>query len=154
MKLMTLALTTLLTSIVSNANAGTVLTGVDKYMADKPARVLEIRKLCQGHQDRAKVESAKQTMLFICAFDTAHTTGFNAITQDSGQFPDIHKIQSMDYTFEMMGVIHSVVKTCMKTMNVAPGNAWQDNEVAFCVATRGYEYGKRYGQQYLAGLLK
>lgn len=152
MKLVTLAVAAVLLPLVSTANAGSVLGGVDKYMADKPARILEIRKLCQGTLDRVKVESGKQTMLFVCAFDTAHTTGFNAATQDKGQLADIHKIQSMDYTFEMMNVIHQSVKECMKPRNITPSNAWQDDDVAYCVATRGYEYGKLYGQKYLGSI--
>lgn len=149
MKLATLALAIALLPVVSDANAGSVLSGVDKYMADKPARILEVRKLCQGTQDRAKVESGKQAMLFVCAFDTAHTTGFNAATQDKGQHVDIHKVQSMDYTFETMNVIHKSIKECMKVRNITPTNAWQDDDVAYCVAIRGYEYGKLYGQKHL-----
>lgn len=149
MKLITFTMATVLLSLVSNANAGTVLSGVDKYMADKPARILEVRKMCQGAQDRAKVESGKLAMLFVCAFDTAHTTGFNATTQDKGQLVDIHKVQSMDYTFETMNVIHKSIKECMKPRNITPANAWQDDDVAYCVAIRGYEYGKLYGQKHL-----
>ena len=152
MKSVTLAVAAVLLPLVSTANAGIVLSGVDKYMADKPARILEIRKMCQGTQDRAKVESGKQAMLFVCAFDTAHTTGFNATTQDRGQLADIHKIQSMDYTFEMMNVIHRSIKECMKPRNITPANAWQDDDVAYCVAMRGYEYGKLYGQKHLEGI--
>ncbi len=152
MKILNIAATFVACSLVSSTQAGALLISTDKYMLDRHARVSEIRSLCKAPLDRVKVDSGKQTMLFVCAFDVSHTTGFNASTQDAGVLADLHEIQTMDYTFEMMSVLHSVIKKCLRDLNVADEDAWQSDKVTYCVAMRGYDYGKRYGLQHLKTL--
>lgn len=138
----TILLTALLTGQVI---AGPLMQSTDKYMSDKNARVAEVQQLCRSKVSETKLDNnGKQTMLYVCAFDTGHTTGFSAQTQDAGKVVDLTKVQTTDYTFEMMAVIQSEIKSCSQTNST---NSQPD--VIYCMAMKGYSHGKKYGQAYL-----
>ncbi|NVZ66378.1 hypothetical protein HX867_30150 [Pseudomonas gingeri] len=131
--------------LASQAIAGPLMQSTDKYMSDKNARVTEVQQLCRSKLASTKQDNnGKQTMLYVCAFDTGHTTGFSAQTQDAGKVVDLAKIQGTDYTFEMMSVIQSEIKSCSQA-----NNTQTQSDVIYCMAMKGYSHGKKYGQVYL-----
>lgn len=144
------AVMSMIFGVATSAEAGDLLVSTDKYMADKTARISEIKQMCRQKIQQVALSGGQQAMYFVCAFDTAHTTGFNALTQDNKKLVDLTKIQTEDYTFEMMAVIHSAVKDCRRQFDGGKGSADADS-VAYCVAMRGYAYGKKYAKRYLDG---
>ena len=130
------------------ATTSGLLESTDAYMADRQARISEIYKLCTKHTASSMGGTEhKRMLLSMCAFDTGHTTGFNATTQAQGKVVDLAKVQSTMHTMELMGALSGEIKKCQ----AETGRSSVDDSVLYCVALRGYSSGKRYGKRYLKG---
>lgn len=137
-----------LTQAPASTAAIGLLESTDAYMADRPARISEIYKLCTKHTASSMGgPEHKRLLLSMCAFDTGHTTGFNATTQAQGKVVDLAKVQSTTYTMKLMGALSGETKKCQ----AETGRRSVDDGVLYCVALRGYSSGKRYGKRYLRG---
>ena len=139
-----------LATVGLSAKAATngLIQSTDEYMGKKPARIAEIHAMCAKYAEASKGNSdQKQLLLGVCAFDTSHTTGFNAVTQAHGKVADLTKVQTSDYTMSLIGSISSEIKKCQAKRDRSLGA----DEDLYCVAMRGYAVGKLYGQRYLDG---
>jgi hypothetical protein len=82
----------------------------------------------------------------VCAFDVAHVTGFNAVTQARGKFVDVKSVQSIDYTMELIATVRKNLKECK-----GPSVKRASEQDIYCVMMHGYSAGKPYGRRYLRG---
>ena len=145
-------LTGVVLAVTLAASAKATTTGLiqstDEYMGMKSARIAEIHVMCAKYAAASKGGSdQKQLLLGICAFDTGHTTGFNAVTQAQGKAIDLSKVQTSEYTMKMLGTIPSETDKCRAKSERSFG---ADDDL-YCLSMRGYAVGKRSGQRYLDG---
>lgn len=137
---------------VFNADAGNLILETDQFMENKNDRIKEAKNICTpvANRSAATDTEGKESIFYVCVFDIAHTTGFEAVVTDAGKKIDIRTVQDKEYTFRMIGNIGMDIGACTFDAGKSGKNkADQTDSIIYCVIKKGYAYGKDYGFLYL-----